>query len=142
MFKIEIICISKMRKGAFFEIIQNYQKRLQWSVTIREFESSYKTQSQIQKDEEEKLLGALNSRAVIIALDERGKSIKSVDFAKRLENYALEGSNDIQFIIGDLGRSMVISNCVIYRFREIPPLTKFSGNFCRAWHSPGEKLQR
>lgn len=89
-----------MRKGAFYDIAQDYQKRLQWPVTIREFDSSHKTQAQIQKDEEEKLLSALNPRGIIIALDERGKSFKSVNFAKRLEKYAQEGSSDIQFIIG------------------------------------------
>ncbi|MDH5723616.1 MAG: 23S rRNA (pseudouridine(1915)-N(3))-methyltransferase RlmH [Alphaproteobacteria bacterium] len=100
MLKIEIICVSKLRKGSFYDIAQDYQKRLQWTLTIREFDSAYKTQTQIQKDEEEKILSALNSRAVIIALDERGKSFKSVDFAQRLEKYAQEGRNEIQFIIG------------------------------------------
>ena len=100
MFKIEIICVSKMRKGTFYDIAQNYQKRLQWPLAIREVESSHKTQAQIQKDEEEKILACLKGGAVTIALDERGKSYKSVDFAKKLENFAMEGRSDLQFIIG------------------------------------------
>ncbi len=100
MFKIEIICVSKMRKGAFYDIVQNYQKRLQWPLAIREVESYYKTQAQIQKDEEEKILACLKDGAVTIALDERGKSYKSIDFAKKLEKFAMEGRTDLQFIIG------------------------------------------
>tara|TARA_B100001989_G_scaffold251369_1_gene230425 strand:- start:1224 stop:1649 length:426 start_codon:yes stop_codon:yes gene_type:complete len=89
-----------MRKGAFFDIAQDYQRRLQWPLSIKEVESSYKTQAQIQKDEEDKILSCLRNNATIIALDERGKSFKSLDFAKRLEKYAMEGSTDLQFVIG------------------------------------------
>ncbi len=100
MFKIDIISIARVKKGAYYELIENYKKRIKWNITIYELESKHTDAKKSQKDEEDKILKHLTDKAVIIALDERGDGLKSLDFANTLENFKNNGDNYIQFIIG------------------------------------------
>ena len=98
--KIDIICISHIKNNAFADLIEMYQRRMKWPVTIIDYESKHKDAKKTQQDEEQKILSKLNSSAVIIALDERGKSLSSLSFSKKLEMYSHNQSNHIQFVIG------------------------------------------
>ncbi len=100
MLKIDIICISRVKKGSFFDLIDNYKQRIQWDINIIELESKHSDSKKSQKDEEAKILKHLNNQAVIIAMDERGKTLKSLDFASTLDGYKNDGLNHIQFVIG------------------------------------------
>ncbi len=100
MLKIDIIAISRVKKGSYFELIEDYKKRINWNLNIIELESKYSDPVKAQKDEEEKILKHLNNQAIIIILDERGDGLKSLDFAKTLENFKNNGENHIQFVIG------------------------------------------
>ncbi len=100
MLKIDIIAISRIKKGAYLELIDNYKKRIKWDLTIYELESKHSDPKKSQKDEEEKILKRIESQAVIIILDELGDGLKSLDFAKTLENFKNNGERHIQFIIG------------------------------------------
>lgn len=84
----------------YYDLIENYKKRIHWNLTIYELESKHTDPKKCQKDEEEKILKHLNDQAIIIALDERGDGLKSLDFARTLENFMNNGENHIQFIIG------------------------------------------
>jgi len=98
--KIDIICIANIKNNAFADLIEMYQKRIHWPVNIISLESKHKDPRKCQEDEAHKILKHLNNQAVIIALDERGKTIPSLEFSKKMENYAHEGRNHIQFVIG------------------------------------------
>ena len=98
--KIDIISITRLKKGAYLELIENYKKRIQWNLNIYELESKHSDPKKSQKDEEEKILKHIDNQAVVIALDERGDGLKSLDFAKTLENFKNNGENYIQFIVG------------------------------------------
>ena len=100
MFKIDIICVGRIKRGAHYDLVEEYKKRIQWNVTVHELESKYTDPHQVQADEAEKILKLLNNQAVVIVLDERGDGLKSLDFAKTLENFRNNGENHIQFIIG------------------------------------------
>ena len=100
MLHIDIISIARVKKGAYYELIEGYKKRINWKLNIYELESKHSDAAKSQKDEEEKILKHLNDDAVIIALDERGDGLKSLDFAKTLENFKNNGESHIQFIIG------------------------------------------
>lgn len=100
MFKIDIICIGHMKKNAYTPLIEMYQTRLRWPLNIITLESKHKSPRKGQQDEGKKILKALNNEAVIIALDERGKSLPSLKFSQKLETFAHEGRNHIQFVIG------------------------------------------
>ncbi len=100
MLKIDIISIARVKKGAYLELIEDYKKRIQWDLTIYELESKQKDPQKSQKEEEDKILKHIERQAIIIALDERGDGLRSLDFAKTLENFKNNGENHIQFIIG------------------------------------------
>ena len=98
--KINIIAVGQAKKSKYCEFIDQYTKRIQWNVAIHECESKHKTPQKNQQEEQEKILKHLDNKAVIIALDERGKTLKSLEFAQTLENFKNNGNNHIQFIIG------------------------------------------
>lgn len=100
MLKIDIICIARAKKGPYYELIQDYTKRLKWNLNIIELESKHTDSKKCQQEEAEKILEHINNSAVVVALDERGDGLKSLDFAKTIENFTNNGESHIQFILG------------------------------------------
>lgn len=100
MIKIDIISVSRVKKGPYFDLIEDYKKRINWKLTIYELESKQADAKKRQYEERDKILKHLDNQAIIIALDERGDGLKSLDFAKTLENFKNNGENYIQFILG------------------------------------------
>lgn len=95
MIRPEIIAAGKMRQKAQLSLWQDYRKRLQWPLTLHEIEGKSAP------DEERKFLDKINPRAFVFAMDERGKTLSSMEFAGKIETIAAEGITDIQFIIGN-----------------------------------------
>lgn len=100
MLKVDIISVARIKNGAHHELIESYKKRIKWKLTIYELESKQRCQKKCQLEEEAKILKHINEQAVVIALDERGDGLKSLDFAKMLDTFKNNGNNHIQFIIG------------------------------------------
>lgn len=94
MIKIEIIACGRLRPSPLLDVWDSYIKRMSWAVTLHEIEGKDA------QDTEHKLLDKIRPAAFTIALDERGKSLSSRDFAEKLDNLLAEGRNDIQFLIG------------------------------------------
>lgn len=88
MIKIDIIAPGLMKQGPMLELVQNYKGMMRWPVTIHELKDEKKIAEKIKKG------------AYIIALDERGKTLGSIEFANLLQKQIDEGQKDIQFIIG------------------------------------------
>jgi len=100
MLKVDIIAISRVKKSPHLEIIQDYKKRIKWNLTIYEMESKYTDAKQVQEEESVKILDKIKPNAIIVVLDERGDGLRSLDFAKTIENFTNNGESHIQFIIG------------------------------------------
>lgn len=100
MLKIDVICIAKIKNNAFAKLIGMYEKRINWPLNIISLESKHIEPRKCQNDEAEKILKHINSQAVIITLDEKGKPYSSIEFSRKLQQYANDGLNHIQFIIG------------------------------------------
>jgi 23S rRNA (pseudouridine1915-N3)-methyltransferase len=100
MMKIDVIAVGRLKKGPYYELCQEYQKRTRWSVTLHEIESKYTEAAHIQGDEARKIKVHLKDDAFVIVLDERGDGLRSLDFAKTLEKLQNNNENYIQFIIG------------------------------------------
>lgn len=98
--KIDIIAVARVRKGAYFELISEYRKRIQWPLTIHEIEAKSTDPVQAQAEEAEKILGKLSSNAVVVVLDERGEGLRSLDFAKTIEKFQNSGESHFQFVLG------------------------------------------
>src|SRR4051812_49408991 len=94
MLRIDIIAAGRMRAGPLLDLWNEYGKRLDWTLTLIE------TEGRNAAEEQQKLLGKVNASAFVFALDERGKSLRSAEFAARLDKLASEGSGHVQFVIG------------------------------------------
>lgn len=93
--KIYILAIGKCKKGSPEDmLIKEYQKRLNWELIIKE-----KDNDERQK-EAKFLLENIPSMAKVVVLDERGENMKSLEFAKRIGDWQIEGVSDICFLIG------------------------------------------
>ncbi len=99
MSKIEIIAAGQLKKGPLFELCQEYIKRLAWPLTITTIESKHKDAKDMQADENKKIASHVRTDSYVIAMDERGKSLGSAEFAKTIEKIR-NGNQDIQFVIG------------------------------------------
>ena len=103
--KITIACIGRAGRAkhdAAQSLIEAYRERLPWPVTIREVEDRKAGGSAAERKTREAalLLAALPKGAVIVALDERGKSLASRAFAELLGGWRDHGEQEIAFLIG------------------------------------------
>lgn len=100
MLKFDIIAVGRLRKGAFFDLAQEYAKRVRWSLSIYEVEAKTTDPKAAQEEEARKIKEYIKENAFVIVLDERGDGLRSLDFAQTLENLQNTGEDHIQFIIG------------------------------------------
>ena len=100
MLKIDVIAIARVKRGAYFDLIEEYKSRIKWNLTIYELESKHSDPAKCQQEESEKILKHIDNNAIVVALDERGDGLKSLDFAKTIENFQNNGESHIQFILG------------------------------------------
>lgn len=94
MIHVEIIAVGRLRKGPMLDLWKNYEKRLGKSLVLHEIEAKSP------QKEEQALLDKISPQTFLIAMDERGKSLSSRDFAKKMEALALEGRASATFVIG------------------------------------------
>ncbi len=98
--EVNIIALGTLKNGPYFDAIKMYEKRLHWNVSLTILESKKNTAIEKAKDEHQKILNALDSSAYTIALDERGKTISSSQFADQFLKLQNQGRSKIQIIIG------------------------------------------
>lgn len=102
--KITIACIGKAGRAkhdAAQAMIDAYVARLPWPVTIRAVEDRRPGDvAQRKRREAALLLKALPADAAIVALDERGKSMSSRQFADLLSHWGDTGIAKLGFAIG------------------------------------------
>ncbi len=100
MVKIDLIAVGKVKKGPWFDLQEDYLKRLKWSLRLFEIESKY-TDPKAQQDHEQRLiLEKLDEDSFVIVLDERGDGLRSLDFAQTLEKIQSSGVGKFSFLIG------------------------------------------
>lgn len=102
--RISVIAIGRSRAGPEADLAQQFLTRMTWPVTIREIEEKKKLPPEaLRKREGELLLSACSKIPTIIALDERGKSLTSRDFAGRLGQWLDNGEPEVAFVLGGAG---------------------------------------
>lgn len=93
MTEIEIIAVGRMKNSPYALAWQDYLKQITCPVTLHELD--------VRQDQEHKKISEkIRNDAYVFALDERGKSLSSRDFAGRLQNLMDQARPCIQFIIG------------------------------------------
>jgi len=100
--KITLAAVGKLKPSPEKELFDLYLRRLSWDVTTREIDIKKPSLPAEQRRalEAEQILETLSSSGAIIALDERGKSLSSEQFAQRIGNWQNEGISHLGFCIG------------------------------------------
>lgn len=87
-FSIHIVARGKIGRSAEADIIDRYLKRIDWDVRITELPDTGGKLPPAPRD------------AKTIALDERGKTLTSVELAHKIGDWRDEGIREIRFLIG------------------------------------------
>ncbi len=104
-----IAAVGRLKAGPERELLARYIERanaagkslsLSPLEVIEVPESPAQTAMKRKSDEARALLAAVPEKAKLIALDERGKSISSEDFAKKLARFRDDGASATVFLIG------------------------------------------
>ncbi len=98
--KIDILCMGRLKRGPQQDLVQDYLRRLTWSVTIHEYESKKTEPDLRQADEDAQIRKWLTPQATLWVLDERGQSLGSVDLAKSIGVLQQDGKPHLQIVIG------------------------------------------
>jgi 23S rRNA (pseudouridine1915-N3)-methyltransferase len=106
--KLRILAVGRARTGPEAALITEYRKRMQWPLTIEEVEEKRPVSGAELKAREGALLQVAIDRAaaksggrpLLVALDERGKTLGSRDFAARLRAWEEQGAPEILFLLG------------------------------------------
>ena len=102
--RITIIAVGKWKAGPERELYEEYVRRLNGPVTLKEVEEHRKVPpAQLMAREGELLLAALpkaSSGLFVVALDQRGKGLSSEELANQLRQWRERGIDDLAFLIG------------------------------------------
>ena len=92
---ITIAAIGKLKDPALKSLYEEYNKRLEWKITVHEFETKASPEQ-----ESALLLSSIASSGFLLALDEKGENLKSEEFARCLKNIQLHHQGKLGIIIG------------------------------------------
>lgn len=99
--KLTIACIGRAGRGPERDLYDHYASRIRWPLVLRELEEKKKLPpAELIEREGELLLAAVPDRAVLVALDRRGKPLDSAGFAGRLGRWRDDSVADVAFLIG------------------------------------------
>jgi 23S rRNA (pseudouridine1915-N3)-methyltransferase len=109
---LKVVAFGKLKTPGLREAFDHYKKMLRIWAPLEEVElkpiavpdKSPATRKQIQEREGklllEKLQGCLESRGILVLLDETGKSLRTSEWAEKIKSWEDEGIREIAFSIG------------------------------------------
>ena len=96
-----IVAVGRMKPGPQADLMKTYIDRVTWSMRLVEVEPRTMRDADAQKTADAEAIRAkLPPGAVIVALDERGKTMTSPDFAAWIGRQQTDGAQHIVFILG------------------------------------------
>ncbi len=99
--RITIAAVGRIKAGPERALQDHYAARLNWPLGLCEVEERKRLPpGRLKQREGELLCAACPGAAVVVALDEGGRQLTSVQFAERLRLWQDEGVKDLAFIIG------------------------------------------
>ena len=102
--KFRIVAVGRMKAGPERELYDHYAARVRPAIAMTEIEEKRPLSSaELKAREAELLLAALDEakgKRAVVALDERGKTFSSRDFAQRLQRFEDDGAQEIVFLVG------------------------------------------
>jgi len=98
--RLTIVAVGRHKAGPLKALQEFYADRIRWPLTIREVEERRKlSAAEIKAREAELILAALPKDAILVALDGRGKTLTSSQFAEQLARWR-DADASIAFVIG------------------------------------------
>lgn len=99
--RITLAAVGRDKSGPTRDLYQHYVKRLNWAFSLREVEERKPLPSaQLKLREADLLRDAIPKGSTLIALDERGKNLSSMEFAQMIGQWRDSGIQDLAFVIG------------------------------------------
>jgi 23S rRNA (pseudouridine1915-N3)-methyltransferase len=99
--RLHIVAVGRSKAGPQAALARHYTERLAWPLAIREVEEKRPLPAaELKEREGALLLSAAPSGAVLVALDEHGKTLTSPAFAQKLAAWRDGGTADLAFLIG------------------------------------------
>jgi 23S rRNA (pseudouridine1915-N3)-methyltransferase len=99
--RLHIVAVGKLKAGPHAALAQHYAERLAWPLVLREVEEKRPLPAaELKEREGALLLAAAPTGAVLVALDERGKTLTSAAFAQKIAQWRDAGTADLAFLIG------------------------------------------
>lgn len=96
---ITIVAVGKLKPSPLLSLIQDYLIQLHWKVLIKELDSKEEARPTFA----EKFISLIPKNAFLIALDEKGTSLSSLEFAHSIEKWQTQGESHLCFLIGAAG---------------------------------------
>lgn len=99
--RVHLIAVGRAKAGPERDLFQHYAARLAPPPALREVEERRPLPAPERTTREgELLLAALPAGATAVVLDERGRTLTSIEFAARLAKWRDAGVADLAFMIG------------------------------------------
>jgi 23S rRNA (pseudouridine1915-N3)-methyltransferase len=96
--KIRIIAVGRQKSSPMQDLCAEYLKRMNWTVSLAEIDTPKGATS---AQEAPLILKHLAKPAFVVALDERGETLTSPEFAKKMSSWQNQApGNEITFLIG------------------------------------------
>lgn len=92
--KITLIVGGVLKKGPLKVLMEDYEKRLSWKITVKEIPENAGSKIPAL------FLEKIPKDAYVVALDERGENLTSPDFSKFIQEKQINGQSHFCFIIG------------------------------------------
>jgi 23S rRNA (pseudouridine1915-N3)-methyltransferase len=99
--RLHIVAVGKLKAGPHAALVRHYAERLAWPLAVREVEEKRPLPAaELKEREGALLLAAVPPGAVLVSLDERGRTLASAAFAQKLAQWRDGGTSDLAFVIG------------------------------------------
>lgn len=96
--KIRILAVGRQKSSPTLDLCDEYLKRMKWDVSLAEIDAPKGSTS---AQEEPLILKKLPKDAFIVALDERGETLTSPEFSKKIGKWGTQAAgNELVFLIG------------------------------------------
>ncbi len=94
-----VLAVGRCRDRPILELVERYRSRLPWPLELAEVEGATADPQRRRSEEGRALLARLAREDLLVALDERGEALGSLDFARRLGRWRDEGRR-VVFAVG------------------------------------------
>lgn len=99
--RLSLIAVGRDRDMAVDTLVERYRERSPWPLSLQTVDVKKGLKGDpLKAAEGDLLLAKVPDGAKVVALDERGKDLTSIQLAVRLGGWRDDGSRDIAFLIG------------------------------------------